>query len=304
MLAEAFGEMYRGAAPGDILNQAIQRLAGLFNAPSAWLLLTNPEDGRVEMAGSYNLPPLLRANNPPLLKEISGCLALLEQNPVPRMMRCPALTASNPDAAAGLTHHLSIPLEKEGRLVGALHLAYPRPYPVSPPEQKLLALMGQHIGMLLDLYRLQQETQLHATQTAFIVLLARMLSERLDLSLILSLTMEQTVALLNASLGQIWLVSADGDWLELASVLASLLLNAPQTEADAAPRLMGQGLIGRVAQWRPLCTVTGPRNGFDSCPGSVKGQAVFAMLAVPAAPSRADQGVLCVYGSSASLWGA
>ncbi len=303
-LAEAIDTLYSGVPSAHLLNEGIEQIARMFNASSAWLLVLRPGERQVDLIGSYNLPPLLAQNQKTLADETIGCINLLKQavagnNFLPQLIQCPYLAAATTQATGGLTHHLSIPLRKKSCVIGVLNLAYPGPCSISRVEQEMLALLGRDIGILLDLHHLHQETQLHATQTAFILLLARMLNERLDLSLVLSFTLEQGVALLNATRGEIWLMSKDRQRLELASALTPFATSLlPDTgDSTAICRPLHQGLMGRVAEKGVILRTTTPaaEAGFDPQLDEFQGKTRYALLALPLRHHEQTIGVMALY---------
>jgi nitrogen-specific signal transduction histidine kinase len=157
--------------------------------------------------------------------------------------------------------------------VGVLTVVYDRPQDVAAVDRAALDVLERALGTLFELVRLHEETQVYATQTAFVAMLARTLNERLDLQSILSLTLEQSVILLNATGGSIWLAGHDGRALELASALS------PSLRAQRERLEWGQGLIGRVAMRGALLHTAHPsaEPGFDPQVDQVDGTAVRAV---------------------------
>jgi GAF domain-containing protein len=294
-LIEIVNQMNSGPSPTDILNRGIKSLAEIFNAPSAWLFWFDPDKEGVSLSGSYNLPPIL-GDHKTMQQEAMACMEMLQKmggdSNMPQVIPCRTLGAVSPAEANGLTHHLSIPLDTGERPVGILNLGYAHPPQISRAEKRMLTILGQDIAILLEMFRLHQETQLHATEIGFMVLLARMISERLDLNTTLSLTVEQAVTLLNASGGDIWLLNADRQWLELASSLTS-----PFANPHGGRRAQGQGLIGWVTeQGQSLHTNrpgTDPR--FDPHVDQIEEGADYCILAVPLRHHTAVIGALAIH---------
>lgn len=118
---------------------------------------------------------------------------------------------------------LYLPLSGEQRQMGILCLAYERPVALTHAQRQTVDTIGAIIGHLLEVCALQEESQFYATQTAFLVLIAKMLAEQSDIKEMLPLTLEHAVSLLNASGGDVWLLSPDEKQLELASSLSARL---------------------------------------------------------------------------------
>ncbi len=144
----------------------------------------------------------------------------------------------------------------------------------------------------MELALLQEETQIYAAQTALLALLSRLIGGRVDLRVILSQTLEQTVDLLHAWTAELWLWTADGAQLELTSSLSPTF--SPQRPSR---REIGQGLIGWVAnQEKPLLlNVTPEEDRFDRQVDLLDGQEQYGMLAVPLKHQAGSVGVLAVY---------
>ena len=79
---------------------------------------------------------------------------------------------------------------------------------------------------------------------AFIVLISLLISDQQDLSVILSQTLNQAVDFSNACGGDIWLLSEDGQFLDLASSLFVM----PYSSQRVTRRRKEQGVIGWANQ--------------------------------------------------------
>ncbi|MEW5961282.1 MAG: GAF domain-containing protein, partial [Chloroflexota bacterium] len=297
-LIEVIQQMNSGASPGHILSPGIKSLAEIFNAPSAWLLLIDPDRAGVSLVSGYNLPPLFQSREK-FDEEAVLCTRQIENSgsTLPQVIACPFLAKGDHQETDGLLYHLSVPLYGKQRFLGYLNLAYRERPKTSRAERRVLGLLGQNIGILLEMMRWQEEIQVHATQVAFMVLLARSISERLETDTILSFTLEQAVSLLNASGGQIWLLSAERD-LELVSSLRSPF-PIPADRASLHPGRIkrGQGLIGWVAAHsQPLSThvaANDPR--FDPQVDRFEDSTDISLLAVPLRHRHNTIGVLAIY---------
>jgi GAF domain-containing protein len=299
-LLEMVHQMSRGVLSTPILSKGIKNLAEIFHAPSAWLLLFDPKKETLDIAGGYNLPPLFQSGKI-LGEEAFTCTNTLLQDGsnIPQVVACPYLAQAEHWETNGLTHHLSIPLRNERQVIGVLNLAYPDTPQFSRTERRILTMVGQDIGILLEMVRWQEEIQTHATQTAFMVLLARSINKDLDLDTILSLTLEQVVSQMAASNGDIWLLSTDEQYLEqVSSLSASFIQNPRFMPASSIRRIKkDQGLIGRAfISNRSLSANTAATNPqFDAEVDSM-GQAIdYALLAVPLIHHQKNIGVLALY---------
>lgn len=293
ILTEIINQMSQGAAP-PTLNRGIRRVAGIFHVPSAWLSLLEPSKKNVRMVAVYNSPPILHQAHRSLQTEI---INRLQQDSFyqPQVYDCLDLSQSfnQPQADwAGLRYCLCVPLYYREQLIGVLNFAYPTEPELSRSERRMLYMLGHDIGHFLEMYNLQQNIQTHATQTAFIVLLSRMVSESLDLNTILSLTLEQSVSLLDASGGETWLLSSDGQQLDIAS-----FLSASFSQYQPARRQQGQGLIGWVVQeGQTLYTINASMDWrFNAQVDQIEGRSDYSLLAMPLRHREQMIGVLALY---------
>jgi CheY-like chemotaxis protein len=146
-----------GSAIPD-LNQRLKNLSLLFKATAAWLLLVDTDHKQVRLISSYNLPPLFQPENMILEQETAECLELLQANQFdgPQVVTCPYLTRADTKDTNGLTHHLTIPLNSRQRLRGVLNLGYTEAPTISLTEMRILTILGRDVGILLEMFDLQQ----------------------------------------------------------------------------------------------------------------------------------------------------
>lgn len=293
-LIETIRQMSMSDLPEQTLSQGVKNLAEAFSAQSAWLYLLESGEETPRLAGSYNLPPLIMRQGNSVLREVKAHLKNIRQsrpNKLP-LISCSCLANASPQDSAGLTHHLGIAFNNSQGVIGLLNLAYDKPPWFSRADHRLLAMLSWGIGIMVEIFLQQEEIQLDAAQGAFITLIARMINKRLDMSAILSLTLDQAVGLLNTSGGDIWLISNDGQWLELTSSLTS-----PFFDRKLSRRPRGQGLIGWVADYgRPLW-VESPTDDprFNPQVDQQEGTENYPLLAVPLRHYETTIGVLAVY---------
>ena len=136
-------------------------------------------------------------------------------------------------------HILHLPLSGEQRQMGVLRLVYEQPVALTATQRQTVDTIGAVIGHLLEVSFLQEESQFYATQTAFLVLIAKMLAEQSDINEMLPLTLEHAVSLLNASAGGVWLLSSDNAQLDLASSLSASIIYHPRTHIPVDNGVLG-----------------------------------------------------------------
>lgn len=289
-----FHQMSKGYPPIKVLNQSLADLAQIFDATSAWMFLLDTTQ-QIELICSYELPPLFDQNPDILDEEIKKCLKIHQQfgGTTAQVISSSRLVQADQEEGRGLTHYLSVPLKGHQHLIGVVNLIYRAAPHILRIEKQALMMLSQDMGILLEMFHLQEETQVYATQNAFMVLIARTISEHLDLTVTLSLTLEQTVPLFDASGGGIWLLSNNGRWLKLASSLSS-----PYSQRPLADRANGQGLIGWVAEHNRSLNINeaparDPR--FDPETDQIEDLLDYSFLAVPLRHQDTTIGVLAIY---------
>ncbi len=123
--------------------------------------------------------------------------------------------------------------------MGQLHLLYEGKDRV---QQQLLNVLGFIIGHMLETAALQEESQSYATQTAFLLLIAKRLAEQSDVDAMLPLALEHAINLLDATGGSIWLLSSESshrNQIDLASFSSAKLTRPPHPH-----RPMDKGVLG------------------------------------------------------------
>ncbi len=132
----------------------------------------------------------------------------------------------------------------------------------------------------------------HAVKTAFLAYIAGAISEEDDPQRILSLTLEHTVQLMDALVGEIWLASDDGRHLALASSLSPLPRHRSVSHIP-----MKQGLLGTAAGMSK--TIVEARaseaSSYDDTLDRIAGQTDYCLLAVPLQIESLASGVLALY---------
>jgi GAF domain-containing protein len=277
-------------ATKTVFNRPLKILAQIFQAHAAWLLLAEPNQSLIQLVGSYHLPALLAEDELALQNEINQSLLL----PLKNGLTPPQLISKPYVAAEGvkLTHRWVLPFYYHEQPIGLLTFAYTTAPPLSRPIWRFITQLWEDLAYILEMYYLHYETQNHATQTAFMVLLSRMINENLELNAILSLTLEQAVALLDASGGGIWLLAENEITLNVVSFLS---------DSFHRPHLVtqhkGKGLIGSVAQNGQILHTTNPtqETHFQLELDQIEGLTTYSLLAMPLRHHQNIIGVLALY---------
>lgn len=227
--------------PDNPLQQLLAGLAVLHGADAAWLLLNAPGSGRPRLVVSH---PLVD----PRQLQIDGWLAWLEsQEPLEfHLLDCQAGSGSNPFGPAAPRYHGVVPVTSQGEPLGRLILGWAAPPSLSPGDRRHLARLGSQLGQLTAGHHIYHEAQLNAIQTAFMLLIARVVGGQLDQTQVLSQTLEHTLQLVNATGGEIWLAPAASEAGSEDLVLACASAY-PLAQVDARRCHLGQGLVGRAA---------------------------------------------------------
>lgn len=291
-LLKTIHHIHSGASP-YALNRGVRSLAVTFNAEAAWLLLSKTTDTtELQLAGQFNLPARFKHNPNRLIKETEKYLAIPnDQNSTPRVVNIStSKTKKNQQKEA--SYYLIIPLKTAHQLMGVLILTYPNSLTISKIEQKNLTALGQNIGMLLDMFHRQEESQVHAMQNALLILITRVADKQSDLDATLSLMLELTTPLFNASGSNIWLFSSDQQRLELISSLSNRFSNRQTKQRE-----IDQGLIGWVAKHQQsLSTLIASEDSrFDPNVDKIDDIDHYSLLAIPLRDRSQPIGVLAIH---------
>ncbi len=310
-------------------SQALQETSNIFKASGAWLFLYDLA-GQINLVSSYNLPAFLD-QDPTILKgEADVCLRIHQQDHLDQVQFIPMINVQSSnlqlnawsettnlslaEAPTSLTnfeyrepapkqaednvpYYLSVALKNNQEIVGVLNLIYLTPSQLLLSEKRMLTRLAQHLGPLLDIFQLQEATQIRTVQNEFMVLIARTINESLELNTILALSLEQIVPLLNAASGDIWLLSADGQCLELVSSLSTVF--SFNYKAIRQPK--DQGLLGWVMKQNRSLNITGNVIGdsrFDPNVDCLKGVENYSILATPLCYRGTNIGILAVRNSN------
>jgi GAF domain-containing protein len=275
----------------QMLNDGLKSLAELLDASASWLLMVNKEATGVDLMGSYNLPLFLAKNIDILYQRAINCAeSFKRQTPDSPEIFCNFIKDAHSEGTSW--QYICIPLRRQKVLSGILQFAYDKPVEFSPPEKWMLIRLGQSIGALIDFFNLHEETQTHATESAFLVLVARMLGGQPDLSTNLSLTLELITPMLNASDSAIWLLNKDGQSLNLASAITNQPVNY-----QSQHRGIDQGLVGWVTSRKEsLCLDDAMADSrFDSQLDYIPHLNRYTFLAVPLLHQNKIFGAIALY---------
>jgi len=300
-LSSVIEHLKKRITSADAWEQCLHSVSKIFKASAAWVFLLDKTNERTILIGGHNIPPLLAQKEDNLYREIDALFQMLAQSEgaLFREIIGPYQAWPRRTDTDDLMYHILVPLYSGQQLFGVLTLAYKEQPTLSSFERQTLNILGQNLGVFLESHRIQEEIQSYATQNAFMVLIARTISERLDLNSILSLTLEQVVPLVNASGGDIWMLTPDETQLDLTSSLAS-----PLGHRQEKHRLLGQGLIGWVAARNAAVYTTEPAEDprYDDQVDQLGDFGAYSLVAVPLNHRNKVIGVLAVYSKQTTLF--
>lgn|GEM_PF-2192588 len=291
---DALHELNDGASAEQVVFNGLKRMAQLFRASCSWLFLID-SSGNNNLLSSYNLPPFLQNNLTLLYDEVKTCLNIYQQDETysPQIFSDSILVPSKQQGRYNLIRYTSILLHRHQKLIGILSFAYPELPNILSVEEPILMKLGQDLSLLLEMIRLMEEVQTYVSQNTFLILIANIPQEHLDLDAVLALSLQQSIPLLNALGGGIWLLSTDEEWLELVSSSTTGPYNYAVTR-----RHKKHGLLGWVANhYRPLRidATSADHPNFDFRVDRIKGLKVYSLIAVPLYVHRKFVGVMSVY---------
>ena len=286
---------------GDcVFEQTVKKLTDIFHAPCACLYAKGRGEDEARLIAGYNVPTIMQPGTDEfnIVRECQEGLQSVEPETLKEILYHKIPHTSQQETKT-ITDLISIPLNREEGLIGLLNLGYSEQPQLSQHEENLLAKTGKELAVLLDLCYLRGAKETHVARTAFLGFITRIISQETNLQKLLSITLEHTIPLLNASKGGIYLSSHDGHWLELASSLTpSLKQQIPGRVAK------GQGLIGWVADQGRMLYSDNPyvHPYFDSQVDQIDGKTEYSLLAVPMRHHEEIIGVLAVYGNPGKIF--
>ncbi|MCK6629989.1 MAG: GAF domain-containing protein [Anaerolineae bacterium] len=286
-LSPVIDQLKRGTVSRAVWEQGLKQLAQQYQAESAWVFLLDQAESKTTLAAGHNRSPFPIQEGKSLNREIKA------------LIQCEPLPGGGPHwlevEQAPTGYHFILLLKSHHHLFGLLVLSYPSRPLLSQFDKDTLAALSQNLGTMLEMQQIQQDTQVYATHNAFMLLLARTISQQLDLDAILSLTLEQVIPLLNAASGEIWLLGPDEAWLELASSLT-----ASSTRRQLSRRPSAKGLLGWVAQHGQALSAALPARDprFDPAVDLREDGSDYSLLAAPLRHRDQTIGVLAVYGQA------
>ena len=146
------------------LQAALTHVADLLDLQTGWIFLVNDETGRMYMAASLNLPPVL-ANNPNRMEGSCYCIDSYEAGDLDGAANVNVITCSRlqklVDGTDGLRYHASIPLYAHGRELGVLNVASTDWQELSEDDLRLLYTVGDLLSIAIERARLfERSTQM------------------------------------------------------------------------------------------------------------------------------------------------
>lgn len=193
---------------------------------------------------------------------------------------------------------LLIPIATPVSCKGVLTVPYEQLPQLTTLQKRDLTLLTQFVAYLLEISHLQEEVQAYATQTAFMGLIAKIIGEQLDLETILDLTLEHMANIWSIYRGEIWLLDADSQQLNLVSELTTSFAHL-----SAATRSLGVGFVGRVAQHKQTLNTSSAAAAFDPQYDRIPGSKTYQLLAVPLQHHDLT-GVIAIYAAAANPFSA
>jgi two-component system NarL family sensor kinase len=139
------------------LHTALGLVAELCNLRTGWIWLLNEQTGVPYLAAAQHLPPAL-TSTPQTMEGTCYCLDLYRAGEMNNPANVNVITCSRLknfiDGTAGLRYHASIPLNAHQRQLGVLNLASSDWRELAPDDLRMLATIGDLLGMAIERARL------------------------------------------------------------------------------------------------------------------------------------------------------
>jgi GAF domain-containing protein len=232
-----------GAAVGLDLAQVMERMLEAIRLTLRFetfeFILYDPATGALHTEASYGFPPDVDMRDLSLGQGIVGWVAEHRQPLLaPDVAREPRYLPTSPRTRS----ELAVPLIASDRLIGVMNVESLQVNGFTQDDVRLLQTLASETAVIIENARLHREMQRRLDEVSTLYLFAQQMSTSLDMSQVLDSIMSSLKSLLNCRSVNIWLVTPDGQALEVA-VAAGL-----QAKWRAAARLkLGEGIAGQVA---------------------------------------------------------
>lgn len=281
---DPFGE---GVAP-----QLLQEPMEILSASGVWLYLYDQNTKKLRLQECQFSHSLLEASVNEL--NVAGIWEDLVKDPssFPKIVSPPIDGNDGSQPATQVTNLVAIPVLGRGEAVGLLNFGYPETIPITHIQLPPFTVVGKHVENLTDIISLRGQSESLSVRSALVGLIGNLIGQETNPQNVLSITLDHTVPLLEATMGCIWMYTQDGEQLELASSLSTSPHPSP-------PRFIerGRGLIGWVADHgKPLCTDTPTKNPhFDSKTDKWVKSTDISLIAVPMLDQDEVLGVVAIF---------
>jgi GAF domain-containing protein len=300
LISEISHQVIAGKKSGEnVIKVVLQELVDIFSASGAWLYLYNQGTDELQLIGCF--PPLPHMDNDIVPINMDGELVDFAGGDVtgPKIIHLPVEDIESDVPEPQTRCLISIPLCKECETIGLLNLGYPESRQLSWVQERMFSIVGKSLLNLMDLEYLRGQGETFAMRTGLFGLIGKIISQETDQRSLLSLTLEHTVPLLNASMGSIWMLTEDGEGLEMVSYLSPFPI-----QHKPRPIKKEQGLIGWVASSGKTLYADDPTQNrkFDPKVDQWLEYTGYSLLAVPIRNHDETLGVLALYNTQKVIY--
>lgn len=196
------------------------------------------------------------------------------------------------DASEGDFHSLlAIPLLIEAEPIGALNVQTLAPHTFTPEEVETLSLIGDLAAGALAKAQLHDSQRRQIEELEALAEVSEVVTSPQYLDDVLDVVTNMAARLMDAAVCSIFLLNEEGDRLELRSSK-----HTTEPALDRSPRVVGQGIVGRVAQTGRPVYVRDVRSDSEYVDGEMaRDEGLASLLAVPLSVRERVIGVFNCY---------
>jgi len=236
-------ELLSNLDPHDLPQRLIQAVADALNAPIATIALLNARTGSLEFAATVGVPPQVRQM--PFRSDGLGMTVVRTGQP---LFIADTHTLPNPSPASTLMPYRAIaclPIQRTGKVIGALYVNYATPHAFTPIEKSTLAIFANQAAIALENAQLYTAEKRRVAQLAVVNELGHRITAILDSDALA----ENLVHLIRATFGYRYThVFTVDHTTRHAILLAGASPHSSQLAHGGFVLEFGRGMVGWVAE--------------------------------------------------------
>ncbi len=201
--------------PGEALESILAEIVKTFDADSGSIALINPDSGRLEIEVSHGLPT---ASSKVRLRPGEGVTGWVALHGKPLVIPDVRSDPRYFQVRKGVQSEMAAPMEDRGQVIGVVNIDSDTPDTFNENDLKLLVLITAEAATVARGLWLIQQLKTKAAQLESMLTIGRRLVSKLELQEIIDGITLESRRIIDCPVCAIFLISTDGERLELYSV--------------------------------------------------------------------------------------